>query len=149
MTLQMLTMARNVGLLMLIVFPSFLVLFLLQVAVTPREMFRDVPDALTFALFMYTTNAIPVCALGIMHQVACRLFPGHWSPLAARAVAYVLSLLIPAAAIVFGFAGNVVTDALVAIAFPSMIALALYAALMKLPSTTGADVPPRTGWWRA
>lgn len=137
----LLTLAlRNVGLLMVVVVPTFFVLFLLQVAVSSKEMFRDVPDALTFAGMAYLSTAIPICASGLAHQVLCFLLPREWSPTATRAVVFGSALLIPVVTVLVSFDSSFVAATISAIAVPAVISLALYTAVLRMPQKIRGSV---------
>lgn len=136
------TALRNLAMLMFLVLPIFFMLVLMQAFVSRSGTFRDVPDALTFAAMTYISTAAPVCAAGLLHQVACLLLPQGWPPAVTRVAVFGGALLIPVVTVLVSFDLSFVADTISAIAIPSVISSATYAAVMRLPQATRDANPP-------
>jgi RHS repeat-associated protein len=130
------TLLRNVTMLMLIAFPLLFLAAWVQGLVARAPGSNDMARAFETGAFYYLGNFIPVLIGGLAHNAMIAALPVRWPELGKRLVAFCLSIIVPVTALV---AWGGPATSLAPLSIPLLIALAVYAMLLRFPNERSTD----------
>lgn len=130
----LLTALKNLGWLVLVALPVFFLLVWLQALVGRAEGSRDLGYALETGGFYYLASVLYVLLGGLVHQVLVFLLPASSSPPRRRVIALLLTPVVPLALVPGGGLGT-----LLEFLIPTVLALATYGVLMRIPGVPARE----------
>jgi len=122
------TALKNLALLALVAMPLFFVLVWLQALLRSATGARDLGYVLETGGVYYLTNLVPVLVGGAVHQILWILLPRQWPNARRKAVALVLTPVIPLA-VLLSWGGP--AESLMRFTVPMVLALGIYVLLMR------------------